>query len=178
MSDAARAGDVKTDPLEIRHARESDLAAIDRLYNHYVQTSHITFDIDPLTAEERREWFRVFSDQGRHQLFVAYRGSQFLGYAHSKPLRPKGAYGTSVETTIYLDPAQTRGGVGRKLYGVLLDALRREDVHRAYGGIALPNDGSVAFHEKMGFRQMARYDEVGRKFGEYWSVVWYEMGLP
>ena len=95
MSDAARAGDVKTDPLEIRHARESDLAAIDRLYNHYVQTSHITFDIDPLTAEERREWFRVFSDQGRHQLFVAYRGSQFLGYAHSKPLRPKGAYGPS-----------------------------------------------------------------------------------
>ena len=42
----------------------------------------------------------------------------------------------------------------------------------------MPNDGSVAFHEKLGFRQMARYDEVGRKFGEYWSVVWYEMGFP
>ena len=96
MSDVETAGGAAGDPLEIRHAREADLPAIDLVYNHYVATSHVTFDIDPLTSKERREWFRVFSDRGRYQLFVAYRGSQFLGYAHSRPLRPKGAYETSV----------------------------------------------------------------------------------
>lgn len=174
----APSGDADRDALEIRHARESDLGEIDRVYNHYVTSSHVTFDVEPLTPDERRAWFRAFADRGRHQLFVAYRGDRFLGYAHSKPLRPKGAYDTSVETTIYLDPDVTRSGVGRRLYGTLLDALRNEDVHRAYGGIALPNDVSVAFHERLGFRKVAYYDEVGRKFGEYWSVVWYELGLP
>jgi phosphinothricin acetyltransferase len=63
------------------------------------------------------------------------------------------------------------------LYEALLDALRVEDVHRAYAGLALPNPASVALHERFGFREIGTYREVGRKFGRYWSVRWYELAI-
>jgi phosphinothricin acetyltransferase len=72
---------------------------------------------------------------------------------------------------------QGRRGVGRALYDALFEALETEDVHRAYAGITLPNDASVGLHERFGFRPVGVFDEVGRKFGRYWSVGWYEKDL-
>ena len=84
----------------------------------------------------------------------------------------------SVETTVYLDPAATGSGLGTLLYGTLIDRLVGDDrLHRAYGGIALPNDASVALHEKLGFEHVGTYREVGRKFGRYWDVAWFEKDL-
>lgn len=164
--------------LQIRHARESDLAEINRVSNHYIASSHVTFDVEPFDAEQRSAWFRGFDVDGRWQLFVAHRGEDFVGFAHSKPFRAKGAYDTSVETTVYLAPDARGRGAGTRLYEVLLDALRKQDVHRALAGIALPNPESVALHERLGFRLVATFDEVGRKFDRYWTVCWYELGLP
>lgn len=163
--------------LVIRRARESDLDAINRVSNHYIETTHFTFDLEPYSSAQRREWFAGFSDHGRHQLFVGHRDSEFVGFAHSSPLRAKAAYQTSVETTVYLDPAAHGAGSGTRLYQTLFDALRAEDVHRAYAGLALPNPASVALHLRFGFREIGTYREVGRKFGRYWSVCWYELTL-
>ena len=164
-------------PQQIRRATESDLDAINRVSNHYIETTHLTFDTETYSSSKRREWFARFADTGRYQLFVAVRGSDFLGFAHSGPLRDKGAYDTSVETTVYLDPEARGVGTGTRLYEVLLDALRAEDVHRAYAGLALPNPASAAFHERFGFREIGTYHEAGRKFGRYWSVCWYELAI-
>ena len=88
-------------------------------------------------------------------------------------LRP--AYDQSVETTIYLDPAFVGRGIGQRLYGALLDAIQSEEsIHRAYGGIALPNPSSIALHERLGFGFIGTFREVGFKFGKYWDVSWYE----
>ena len=82
-----------------------------------------------------------------------------------------------METSAYLAPELVGKGAGSRLYKALFDSLEGEDVHRAYGGIALPNPASIALHEKFGFKRVALFTEQGRKFGRYWDVAWYEKAL-
>ena len=163
--------------VQVRQATAGDLDAINEIYNHYVVETHFTFDDEPMTAEARREWFSHYGTEGRHRVFVATDGDGVIGYASSSRFRPKSGYLTSVETSIYLAPDAVGIGAGSRLYSALLKSLEREDLHRAYAGIALPNPPSVALHEKFGFKRVAHYSEQGRKFGRYWDVDWFERPL-
>jgi phosphinothricin acetyltransferase len=163
--------------VEIRPATRADIPAITALYNHYVRETVITFDIEPTTLEARLQWFEQFAPEGPYRLFVARAGGVFAGYAGTLKFRAKEAYRTSVETTIYLEPRFQSRGLGRALYETLFDALKDTGVHRAYGGITLPNPGSLALHEKAGFRHIGTYSEVGFKHGQYWDVAWYERAV-
>ncbi|MET9802570.1 N-acetyltransferase family protein [Streptomyces sp. NPDC006368] len=107
----------------------------------------------------------------------SHTGARRLGYATSSPFRPKAAYSTSVEVSVYLAPEAVGRGIGTLLYDRLFGALADEDVHRVYAGIALPNDASVRLHARFGFRHTGTFTEVGRKFGRYWDVAWYEKDL-
>ena len=158
---------------EIRVAQRSDLYPLVTIYNHYILTSHSTFDIEPFTLESRIPWWSTFDGQ-RYQCLVALRGKQILGYACSMPLKPKAAYATSVEISVYLAPDECGRGLGGRLYENLLESLSQQDVHRAYAVIALPNDASMRLHQAFGFRQVSHLSEVGRKFDRYWDVVWLE----
>jgi len=160
----------------IRPAELKDLGAIVDIYNHYVTTTHYTFDTEPFTAETRRPWFDQF-DGARHRCLVLVGGGGVYGYANSAALKPKAAYETSVEVTIYLAPGATGRGAATPLYAALFSALAGQDVHRAYALIALPNDASIAFHRRFGFGEVAHLNEVGRKFDRYWDVAWYEKRL-
>ncbi|MGW1978709.1 N-acetyltransferase family protein [Streptomyces sp. NPDC001889] len=100
-----------------------------------------------------------------------------LGYATSSPLRPKAAYDTSVEVSVYCAPEAAGLGVGTLLYKSLFEALEGEDLHRAYAGITQPNEASTRLHTRFGFRPVGTYREVGRKFGRYWDITWYEKEL-
>jgi phosphinothricin acetyltransferase len=157
--------------LEIRPAQPGDLPGLVDLYNHYITTTAITFDIEPVTVATRTPWFSHYSSTGRHRLLVAYDGPSLAGYASTSPFAVKAAYETSVEVSVYLDPQQTRRGVGTALYEALFAAVASEDVHRAYAGITLPNDASVALHHRFGFTDVGVYREVGRKLGRYWDVL-------
>jgi phosphinothricin acetyltransferase len=163
----------------IRHAEPADLPTLNDVYNHYISTTPITFDIEPWTLDKRQEWFGHYHASGRHQLFVAVATSphEVVGYASSSVFRPKAAYETSVETSVYLSPGWTRLGVGGKLYERLFASLAREDVHRAFAGITLPNPASVALHERFGFRPIGVFTHAGRKLDQYWDVIWYEKRL-
>ncbi|MFF8099671.1 GNAT family N-acetyltransferase [Streptomyces sp. NPDC016640] len=165
--------------VQVRPGNEGDLTSLTDLYNHYVRETPITFDTAPFTPEERRPWLLSHPEDGPCRLMVATdTGSQrILGYATSSPFRPKPAYATSVETTVYVAPDAGRRGVGTLLYTALFDALAGEDLHRAYAGIAQPNDASTRLHERFGFRHVGTYREVGRKFGRWWDVAWYEKPL-
>ncbi len=163
--------------LAIRHGSGNDLIQLTELYNHYVCETPITFDVEPFSSEARRPWLDGFSEKSRHQLLVATEGPRLLGYACSREFRAKRAYEPSVETTIYCDPEATGQGLGSKLYAALFEALAGEDIHRAYAGITLPNPASVALHKSFGFQHVGTYSEVGRKFGRYWDVAWYEKRL-
>ncbi len=161
----------------IRDGQESDLPGLVELYNHYVRTTAFTFDVEPYTVETRRPWFAKFAPTGRHRLLVATEDGRLVGYVCSGPFQAKAAYETSVETSVYLRPGATGQGLGRALYAALFSALRGEDVHRAYAGITQPNPASVSLHERLGFVLVARFGEVGRKFGQYRDVFWYERAL-
>lgn len=166
------------DPVEIRHAAIGDLHQLNDLYNHYVLHSHATFDVRPITMAERVEWFRHYREMGRHRILVAAAGDRVLGFATTSPYRLREAYETSVETTVYVARDATGRGLGSSLYAELFRAVEGEDLHRAIGGVALPNDASVALHRRFGFTQVAHFSEQGRKFGRYWDVVYFEKRLP
>lgn len=99
------------------------------------------------------------------------------GYATSSAFRPKAAYAPSVEVTAYCAPHAVGRGIGTLLYTALFEALADEDVHRAYAGITQPNEASTRLHTRFGFRHIGTYTEVGRKFGRYWDVAWYQKDL-
>lgn len=160
--------------VEIRPGTPDDLEALTDIYNHYVRESQATFDTEPFTPEQRRAWLDHYSTTGRYRLFVADDGGVLLGYATTSPVRERQAYETSVEVTIYLAPDATGRRIGTQLYEALFAAIEGEDVHRAYAGIAMPNDASVALHEQFGFCQVGNFSEQGRKLGRYWDVAWFE----
>ncbi|MER7900063.1 N-acetyltransferase family protein [Streptomyces sp. NPDC096046] len=165
--------------VQVRPGVEDDLEALTVLYNHFVRETAITFDTAIFTPEERRPWLLSHPEDGPHRLMVAREPDtqRILGYATSSPFRTKPAYATSVETTVYVAPDAGRRGIGTLLYTTLFEALSGEDLHRAYAGIALPNEASARLHEGFGFRHVGTYREVGRKFGRYWDVAWYEKPL-
>lgn len=165
--------------VQVRPGIEADLTALTDIYNHYVRETAVTFDTAPFTPQERRPWLLSHPEDGPHRLMVAVcAGSQeILGYATSGAFRAKAAYSTSVEVSVYLAPQACGRGVGTALYAALFEALADEDLHRAYAGIAQPNEASARLHERFGFRPVGTYREVGRKFGRYWDVAWYEREL-
>ena len=81
------------------------------IYNHYIRTSHVTFDLEAFSLEGRQPWFDQF-DGARWQCVVAEYQGDAVGYACSTRFRPKAAYGTSVEASIYLHPDHTGRGLG------------------------------------------------------------------
>jgi phosphinothricin acetyltransferase len=160
--------------LTIRPAVESDLVRLTEIYNHYVVHTAITFDLEPYTVDARRTWFAQFATTGRHRLLVAEADGVVLAYAGTHQFRTKAAYDTSVETTVYCAPDATGRGIGRALYGALFDAVRDEDINAFIAGITLPNEASVALHERFGFTPAGVMHAVGRKFDRFWDVGWYE----
>ncbi|MFG2829934.1 GNAT family N-acetyltransferase [Streptomyces sp. NPDC048434] len=191
--------------VQVRAGTEADLPALTELYNHYIRETCITFDLEPLTPEQRRPWLLSHPQDGPHRLLVAQEatdrmknphngpasalhagaaasgagqpGGALLGYATSSAFRPKAAYAPSVEVTVYCAPHAAGRGVGTLLYTSLFEALADEDVHRAYAGVTQPNEASTRLHTRFGFRHIGTYTEVGRKFGRYWDVAWYQKDL-
>ncbi len=159
----------------IRPAESGDLARLVEIYNYYITETHFTFDTEPYAVGGRTQWFNQFSESGSYRLLVAERDDAVVAYTSSTQFKPRVAYGTSVETSVYVDHGHTGQGTGLALYTALLEALVDEaSVHRAYGGTALPNPEAIALHKRLGFTLVGTYREVGFKFDKYWDVRWFE----
>ena len=163
--------------LTVRPARVEDLPRLTEIYNQYVLNSRVTFDLEPYTVERRMQWFSQFGVTGRHRLLLVEGDGLVLGYAGTTRFRPKAAYDTTVETTIYCSADNTRKGLGSLLYSALFEAIVNEDIQRIVAGFTLPNPASQALHQRFGFKLVGIFHEVGRKFGRYHDVAWNERPL-
>ena len=160
--------------IAIRTAERRDLARITEIYNYYVLNTVVTFDIETYTVERREPWFTQFSATGRHRLLVAEENEIVMGYVGTTRFRPKAAYETTVETTIYCAQEAVGRGIGTLLYTELFERLKDEDIHRFVAGYALPNAATEALHWRFGFTVVGVFSQNGRKFGKYWDVCWVE----
>ncbi len=158
----------------IRRVEPGDLPALLAIYNHYIETTAITFDLEPKTLAQRQVWLDGFAPTGRHQCFVAVKDGEAIGWASTGEFREKAAYDGTVETSIYLKPGEAGHGLGRRLFDTLFAALRSEDVHVAIGVITLPNTPSVGLHRACGFELAGTLKQSGRKFGRFWDVGLYQ----
>ena len=162
-------------PTTVRAVTSADAGAVAAIYDHYVLHTVVTFEEEPVTADEMSQ--RI--DEVRAASlpwFVAERAGAIAGYAYASRWRARSGYRFSSEVTVYLAPEQGRRGIGSALYAELLSALRGSGLHAAIGGIALPNDASVALHEKFGFKKVAHFEQTGFKFNRwidvgYWQVL-------
>ena len=160
--------------VTIRRVQQGDLPALLDIYNYYVINTLVTFDIEFYTVEQRQPWLQQFTATGRYRLLVAEEAGSIVGYAGTTRFRPKAAYETTVETTIYCTPQAIGKGIGTRLYTALFESLRGEDIHRFVAGYALPNPATAALHQRFGFKVVGIFTENGRKFGRYWDVAWTE----
>lgn len=163
-------------PIVVVPATSDDVDAINRIYNTLIVDSHVSFDSEPWTREQRSEWLADHASEG-FPVLVARDGGRIVGVAWSGSWRRKDAYAASVETTIAVEPASTGIGIGSHLYEELIGQLKALGFHRCYGVVALPNDASVALHHKLGFTQVGVLDEVGYKDGSFISTVLLELRL-
>ena len=163
--------------IEFRHASIADASGINRIGNHYINTTPANFKTDPFTLEEREAWISSFSESGPYQLFVAEEDNTILGYAGSSKFHDRAAYDTSVATAIYLEQRACTKGLGTRLYSHLFQALAKEDLNRAFAGITIPNRASEGLHLKFGFKKVGIFTEAGRKYDKYWDVLWMEKNL-
>jgi L-amino acid N-acyltransferase YncA len=162
--------------ISIRPAREGDAADIVGIYNTYVSGTCITFETEPVHAPEMAQ--RI-ADTAASSLpwLVAVASDRVIGYAYASKWRGRSAYRFSVESTVYLDPAHTGKGLGFRLYAALIDAIRACSMHAAIGGIALPNASSIALHERLGFKKVAHFEQVGYKQDRWVDVGYWQLLL-
>jgi phosphinothricin acetyltransferase len=159
----------------IREATSSDARAIADIYNYYILNTVITFELDPVTPEEIIKRMEKYKEVGPYLVLEEDRG--VIGYAYVSKFRERPAYEHSVETSIYLKNGCSGQGLGTKLYGKLLSQVSLQR-HILIGGIALPNEASIKLHEKCGFKKVAHFSEVGRKFGKWIDVgFWQREGM-
>ncbi len=161
--------------MTIRHCLPSDAARICEIYNHYVRETVITFEEEPVAESEMAKRIREIG--GRWTWLVAEDAGTVAGYAYASDWKTRSAYRYSVESTVYIAPEQTRRGLGLLLYRALIAELGARNVHYVTGGIALPNPASVALHERLGFRKIGHFSEVGFKFGRWVDVGYWELIL-
>lgn len=172
-------GQVKPEGVQatgVRAARPADADALAQIYNHYIRETVVTFEEAPLDAPTMAARLQETTAVSLPWL-VAEAGGAVIGYAYASRWKGRCAYRYSVESTVYLDPARTGGGVGTRLYAALLDELRARSLHAVIGGIALPNPASVALHEKLGFCKVAHFEEVGFKFGRWIDVGYWQLRI-
>src|ERR1700751_2658904 len=160
----------------IRPVTTADAAALCTIYNHYILETTITFEEAAVTPTDMGNRIRETADSSLPWL-VWEELASIQGFAYASKWKGRCAYRHSAEATVYLDPKSTRRGVGSRLYQALLTDLRQRSFHAVIGGIALPNEASIALHERLGFHKVAHFEQVGWKFGRWIDVAYWQLLL-
>lgn len=159
----------------IRTAEEKDMPELLAIYNYEVEHGFATFDLTPKTLEERMVWFREHNI-GNHPLIIAEEDGKAVGYASLSSYRPKEAYKTTVELSIYISRDYRRKGIAGRLASSIIEIAReRDDVHTVISVITGGNEASILLHEHLGFEYCGTMKEMGMKFGKMLDIINYQL---
>lgn len=159
----------------IRNVSVNDAKQLVEIYNYYVVHSIVTFDEVPFSEEDFK--VRIETISSEYPFIVFEEDNNILGFAYSNMFRQKPAFNKTVEATIYLKHDVQGRQIGTHLYTELLNKLKAQNYHAVVGGLTLPNEPSVRLHEKLGFKQVAHFKEVGFKFNTWLDVGFWELIL-
>ncbi len=161
--------------IRIRPATEADAAALLAIYRPFVEASAVSFETVVPSVEEFSA--RIRKALAGWQWLIAEKDGQCAGYAYASSHRERAAYRWSTEVSAYVAPNHHRVGIGRSLYTSLFADLVRKGYCNAYAGITMPNEASVALHRSVGFDYIGTFAAVGRKFGKWHDVAWFQRRL-
>jgi phosphinothricin acetyltransferase len=166
---------MRDNAISIRPATESDLVAINDIYNHYVHHSTCTYQEEPEPLASRREWFQRHGD--RHPVIVAEAGGQVAGWGSLSAYHPRSAYRHTVENSVYVHQQHHRRGIGSRLLRELIVRARQLGYHAIIASIDGEQAASIALHAKFHFEPVGHFKQVGYKYGRWLGVVYMELML-
>ena len=159
----------------LRLAQEGDIPQMLAIYGPYVLNTTHTFEYHVPTEGEFVRRFREVTD--RFPWLVWEEAGQILGYAYGSAPFERAAYGWCAESSIYLLPQARGRGIGRKLNTALEQILAYQGYQLLYAIITTENQGSIAFHRRLGYSFLAQFDRCGYKFDRWLGIVWMEKRL-
>jgi L-amino acid N-acyltransferase YncA len=157
----------------IRSANESDLLAINDIYNHYVLCSTCTYQEDLESLDDRGKWFSSHDD--RHPVIVAEENCRVIGWGSLSPFHRRSAYRRTVENSVYVDHRYHRLGVGSLLLQELVTRARALEHRVIIAGIDGDQAASIRLHAKFQFKKVGHLERVGFKFGRWLDVIYMEL---
>ncbi len=160
---------------EIRPALSSDASSILDIYAPYILNTIVSFETEVPTVKDFSQ--RIIANGESWPWLVYESDGVIAGYAYASKHRERAAYQWCVESSVYLDEHFQQKGIATKLYQTLFGILKFQGCRNVYAGITLPNEKSIHFHEKMGFKKIADYKNIGYKFNRWNTVRWYELQL-
>lgn len=161
--------------MRIRRAHSDDAAFIAETYAPFVIETSVSFETAPPDVDEIARRMTAAGDA--YPWLIAEADGERAGYAYASQHRTRAAYQTSVDTAIYLAGEARGQGIAMPLYDALFDVLTAQNYVMAFAGVTIPNHASEAFHRKAGFKQIARYPNVGFKNGAWRDVIWFAKTL-
>ena len=167
------------DDISIRFAKPEDAKELLKIYAYYVTDTAISFETEVPSEKEFK--LRIEEVLKSYPFIVACKDDEILGYAYLHSFVGRKAYELSAEITIYLNPDKKKMGIGKKLYSVLEDIAKAQNITNLYSCIGYVdkedeylNNNSVQFHEHIGFRMVGKFENCGHKFGRWYHMVWME----
>lgn len=160
---------------DIQLAGIEDAAAINEIYNYYVDESTCTFQTVHETLQARVEWLANRTE--RHPVTVCRLGGKVIAWGALSPWKGRSGYDYTVEVSFYVHHEHLRRGIGKRLLRDLIDRAEATGCHVLIGGVCTEHAGSIRLQESFGFEKVAHFRETGFKFGRWLDVAYFQLTL-
>ena len=161
--------------INFRFATVEDAGKILEIYKPYVENTTITFEYDVPALEEFKN--RIKNILTNYPYIVCEYENKILGYAYAHKVWMRAAYQWDAELSVYIDKEYMGNGLGKKLYKILIEILKLQNVVNVYGCVTYPNEKSDRLHESFGFKRVGIFENAGYKFGKWIGGTWFHKAI-
>ncbi|WP_026841237.1 GNAT family N-acetyltransferase [Citrifermentans bremense] len=151
--------------------------AILEIFNDAILHSTALYDYKPRTLQTMVDWFAAKRAGGFPVIGIEDSNGVLLGFGSYGTFRGWPAYKYTVEHSVYVHKDHRGHGLGQAVMRELLAVARENDVHAVVGAIDAANTGSIALHERLGFKHVGTLPQVGFKFGRWLDLAFYQLLL-